>query len=130
MCHLMHRLRTFLFHRKVLFLSWDIKVFVFLTSPWFTKSVMSWWVLVHETGYIHFWVYLLNQNSLTYETLSFYRYKEGQYISEIFWTIWRTWAKFHALFNLPACSNYSITNYVTIPLLHFLKTWIRENYKW
>ena len=28
-----------------------IQVFVFLTIPWFTKSMMS-WVLVHETGCI------------------------------------------------------------------------------
>ena len=33
---------SFLFHRKSL-------VFVFLTIPWYTKSVMSWWVLVQGT---------------------------------------------------------------------------------
>ena len=30
----------------------DIHVLAFLTIPWFTKSVTSWWVLVHETGCI------------------------------------------------------------------------------
>ena len=30
----------------------DIQVLAFLTIPWFTKSVTSWWVLVHETGCI------------------------------------------------------------------------------
>ena len=33
------QVESFLFHRKSL-------VFVFLTIPWYTKSVMSWWVLV------------------------------------------------------------------------------------
>ena len=32
-----------------MFRSHDIQVFVFLTIPWFNKSVTSWWVLVHET---------------------------------------------------------------------------------
>ena len=30
------------------------QVFTFLTISWFTKSVTSWWVLVHETGRIFF----------------------------------------------------------------------------
>ena len=33
MCHLKHRLRIFLFHRKIMFHSQDIQVFVFLTIP-------------------------------------------------------------------------------------------------
>ena len=33
MCHLKHRLRIFLFHRKIMFLSQDIQVFIFLTIP-------------------------------------------------------------------------------------------------
>ena len=44
---------------QFLFRSQDIQVFVFLTIPWFTKSVTSWWVLVHETGCIFeyiFWI--------------------------------------------------------------------------
>ena len=41
--------KNFLFHRKVMFCSQDIKVFVLLPIPWFTRSVTSWWVL-HETG--------------------------------------------------------------------------------
>ena len=35
------QLRTFLFLRKVMFRSEDLQVFVFLTVPWFTKSVTS-----------------------------------------------------------------------------------------
>ena len=30
----------------------DIQVLAFLTIPWFSKSVTSWWVLVRETGCI------------------------------------------------------------------------------
>ena len=36
MCHLRHR-----FQIKIMFHSQDIQVFVFLTIPWFTESVMS-----------------------------------------------------------------------------------------
>ena len=42
---------NFLFHRKVMFHSRDIQVFVFLIISWITKSVTS-WVLVHVTGCI------------------------------------------------------------------------------
>ena len=40
-----------------MFRSEDIQVFVFLTIPWFTKSVTSWWVLVYETGCIFKYVF-------------------------------------------------------------------------
>ena len=43
------RLRIFLFYRKVMFRSQDVSVFVLLTTPWFTKSVTPWCVLVNET---------------------------------------------------------------------------------
>ena len=49
MCHWRHRLRIFLFRRKIMLRSQDIQVFVFLTIPWFTKCMGSRWVLVHET---------------------------------------------------------------------------------
>ena len=51
-CVIWGTLRIFLFCRKVMFPSQNIQVFVFLTSPWFTKSVALWAVLVHETGCI------------------------------------------------------------------------------
>ena len=35
-----------------MFRSYDIQAFVFLTIPLFTKSMTSWWVLVHEAEYI------------------------------------------------------------------------------
>ena len=42
MCDLRHRLIIFLFREKFMFGSQDVQVFVFLTFPWFTKSVTSW----------------------------------------------------------------------------------------
>ena len=41
MCHLRHRLRIFLFHRKVMSLSRDIQVFVFLTNLWSHKTIST-----------------------------------------------------------------------------------------
>ena len=51
------RLRIFLFYRKVMFRSRDIQVFVFLTILWFTQSVTSWWVLLHEAGCIFEYIF-------------------------------------------------------------------------
>ena len=47
----------FYFVGKVMFHSQDTQVFVFLTIPWFIKSVMSWWVLVHEAGCIFEYIF-------------------------------------------------------------------------
>ena len=104
----------------MIFRSQDIQVFVISTFPWFTKSVMSWRVLIHETGCI-FWICLLNHRSLSHETWTIGRYKQGQSFSGILWTIWRTGAKFQVLFNLAACPNCSITNNVKIPVFHFFE---------
>ena len=109
-------LTIFLFHRKVMFRSWDIQVFVFLTMPCFTKSVMSWWVLISTWDMVHFWIYLLNHNSLTHQIWSINRYKKGQYFSRIFWMIWRTGVKLQPLFNL---ATWSMTSYVKFPVFHF-----------
>ena len=43
------QVKNFFCSRKAIFHSQDIQVFVFLTIPCFSKSVTSWWVLVHET---------------------------------------------------------------------------------
>ena len=116
---------TILFPRKLMFRSRDIQIFIFFTISWFTKSVTSWWVLVHETGCI--FQHLLNQNSWTHQTWSIDRYRQSQYFPEIFWTIWGTGAKFQVLFSLATFSNYSITNHVKFPVFHFLKGCIRGN---
>ena len=119
-CHLRHRLRIFLFHRKVMFRSQNIQVFVFLTMPWFTKFVTSWWVLVHETG-CNFWIYLLNHNLLSHQTWPIDRDKQGQKSSGIIWTIWRTGAKFQVLFHIVSCSHYLITNHLKVPRFDFFE---------
>ena len=53
----------FLVHRKVKFRSQDIQVFVFL--PWLTKSVTSWWVLIHETGCIFEYIFWTTGHDVT-----------------------------------------------------------------
>ena len=79
---------------------------------------------------MHFQIYLLNHTSLTHQTWSIDRYKLGQYFSEMFSTIWRTGDKFQSPLNLATCYNYSRTNYIKFPVFHFMKVWIRENYKY
>ena len=69
----------------------------------------------------HFWIYLLNHNSLTHQTSSIHRCKQGQYFSEIFWMICRTGAKFQIFFNLVTCSSYSVTTYVKFSVFHFFE---------
>ena len=39
-------------------------------------------------------------------------------------------AKFQALFNLASCCNYSITNYVKIPVFHFYDKVNKGKLKW
>ena len=111
MCHLRYRLRIFLFHGKVMFRSRDILSFCIFNHPMIYQicdvilSISTW-------DRLHFWIYLLNHHSLTHQTWSIDRHKQGQYFPEIFWRILRTGAKFQALFNLVICSKYSITNYI------------------
>ena len=59
---------------------------------------------------VHFWIYLLNHNSVSYHTCP-----------TIFWTIWRIGAKFQGLFNIATCFNYLITSYVKISVFQFFE---------
>ena len=70
---------------------------------------------------VNFWIYLLNHTSLIHQTWPTDRHKQGQYFSEIYLKIWRSGAKFQALFNLATCSNYSTTDYIKFPVFHFLQ---------
>ena len=108
------QIKNFLFQREMIFCSQDIQVFVFLTIPWFTKSVMSQWVLVHKTT-------LLNQSTWSCQTWSVDRYNQGQWFSVIFWTIWRAGARLQVLFHLATCPNYSTTKYVKAPVFYFFE---------
>ena len=63
-------------------------------------------------------IYLYIHSPLTHQSWSIDRYKQGQYFSEIFWTIWRTGAKFQAFFSLATCS---INNYGKFLVFHFLE---------
>ena len=99
-----------------MFHSLDIQVFVFLIIPWFTKSVMLWWGLVHETGGIFeykfwsttHWATKLGQSKELNKAIIFRNLLNNL----------EDWDKFQVLFNLETCSIYSITNYVTIPGFH------------
>ena len=127
MCHQWHRLSIFLFQRKVVFRSGDIQVFVSLTSHYLSN-------LWHQDEYwcmrqgaflnISFELRLINP-----PTWSIDRYKQEQYISKIFWTIWRTGAKFQALFNLATCTSSSVTNYVKFPVFHFFEKVNKREFK-
>ena len=120
MCHLSHRLRIFWFRRKITFRSQDIQVSVFFNHPMIyricdvTISISTW-------DKVHFWIYLLNHNSWSHQTWPIDRYKQGQKFSVIFWAILRTGSRFQVLFYSGTCLNYSIINYVKIPVLHFFQ---------
>ena len=57
--------QTTLFYRKIMLRSQDIQDFVFLTIPWFTKSVTSWWVLVHEARCIFEYIFWTTTHEVT-----------------------------------------------------------------
>ena len=118
--NLRHRLRIFLFHRKVMFHSQDIQVFVFLTISWFAKSVTSWWVLVLETGYIFEYIFRTTTHCITKLGQLIYISK-GNNFQESFGQFGGLGLSPRPFFNLATCSNYSITNYVKITVFHFFE---------
>ena len=120
MCYLRHKLRVFfiLWKRYVLFSRYSsFCIFNHLMIYQICEVMMS----ISTWDKVHFWIYLLNHNSLSHHTWPTDRYKQGQYFSGIFWTILRTRGKFQDLFNLTTCSKYSITSYVKIPVFHFFE---------
>ena len=113
------QVKNFVFHRKVMFRSRDIQVFVFLANPWFTKSVTF-----DEYECMRLGAFLnipFEPQLIKAPNLSIDRYKQDKKFSRMFWAIWTTGAKFQALFNFATCSNYSITNYVKFPVFHFFE---------
>ena len=59
------QIKNFLFRRKIMFRSQDIQVFVLLTIPWFTKSVTSRYVLVHEIRCIFEYIFRTTNHEAT-----------------------------------------------------------------
>ena len=59
------QIKNFLFRTKTVFHSQDIQVSVFLTIPWFTKSVTSRWVLVHEARCIFEYIFWTTNYEVT-----------------------------------------------------------------
>ena len=119
MCHLRHRLRIFLFDKKIVPFS-KYSSFCILNHPMFYQ-IFDVMMSIITRDMVHFYIYLLNHNSLTHQTWSIDRCKQGQYFSEIFWAIQKTGAKVQAFFNLATCSNYLRTNYIRFPVLHFFE---------
>ena len=125
MCHLKHRLRFFLFCRNIMFRSQDIQVF--LTIPWFTKSMTSRWVLVHEIRCIfeyNFWTTTHEVTKLG-QLIDINKCNNCQYSFEQF----GGQGLDPGPFNLATCPNYSITKYVKMPVFHFLKRGIKDKWK-
>ena len=120
MCHLRHRLNFFCFIANLCSV---LKIFKFFLFYNYTMIYQIFDVMISISiwGRLHFWVYCLNYNSLTLQTWSIDRYKQGEYFSEILWTIWRTGANFQAFFNLATCSNYSVTSYVKFLVFHYFE---------
>ena len=110
-----------LFRRKIMFSSQDIQVFVFPTIPRFAKSLMSWWVLEHETRCICECIFWTTTHEVTKLGQLIDISKCNNFQCIIFLTIWRTGARFQVIFNLATCPNYSITKYVKIPVFHFFE---------
>ena len=59
------QINNFFICRKIMFHSQDNQVFVFLTVPWFTKSVTSRWVLVHEIRCIFEYIFWTTNYEVT-----------------------------------------------------------------
>ena len=129
MFYLSHRLRVFLFHRSYFPFSFPFSSFCVFNHI-MIYQICDVMMSISIWDRVRFWIYLLNNNSLTHQTSSINRYKQGEYFSGIFCTIWRTGAKFQTLFNLATCSNYSITNYVKFSVFHFFERGNKGNLKW
>lgn len=95
------------------------ETFIFVNSSRL-KNFQSCFIMVSISTWEgpHFWVYLVNHYSLGYEIWSANRYNEERYFSEILWKILRT-GTFQALFKLPTCSNYLVTNDSKFSIFHF-----------
>ena len=75
-------------------------------------------------------IYFLNHNSLTHQTWSSDRYKQGQYF---FWNLLSNledWGWVTNPSQLATCSGYSITNYFKFPVFHFFQKVNKGELKW
>ena len=121
MCHLRCRLKFFYFIGKLCYILKIFKFFVFLTIPWFTKYVTSWWMLVDETGCIFEFMFWTKTHKVTKldQTINTWKGNNFKEPSEQFGRL--ALFKFQVLFNLATYSNYSLTNYVKIPVFYFFE---------
>ena len=77
MCHLRHRLRIFLFCRKVMFRFKDVKLFFIFNHP-IIYQIYDIMMGVTTRCRVRFCIYLLNHNSFSNQTWSTGWYKQGQ----------------------------------------------------
>ena len=77
---------------------------------------------------VHFWIYLLNYNSLSHQTWPINRYKDNK-IQESFEQFRGLRLISMSFFNVATCFNYSITNYVQILMFHFFEKVNKEHLK-
>ena len=128
MYHLKHRFRFFSFRRKSYVPFSRYSSFCIFNHS-MIYQICDVMMSISAWGRVHFWIYLLNNNSLSHQTWPVDRYKQGQYFSGILWTIWRSGLNFHVLFNLPTCSNYTITSYIMISVFHFFEEVNKGHFK-
>ena len=119
MWHLRHKLWIFWFHRKVLFCSRDIQVFCIFKHP-MIYQICDVMMSINTWGKVHFWIYLLNQNS---PKLSRQICPIGRYFSTVifFWKLLNDledlskvpgsfqFSKLHQLLSNQLCQIYSVS---------------------
>ena len=92
-----------------------LKIFKFLYfSPFYDLENL--WRHDDTSDRAHFWIYLLNRNSLRHQTWPIEISQTWNFLNSL-----EDWAKFQVLFNVATCSNYSITNHVKISVFHFFE---------
>ena len=115
MCHLRHMLKFVWYHREVMFSR--VSSFCIFTHP-MIYQICDVMMSLSTWERVHFWIYLLNHDSLSHQTWSIVKFKQGQYFSGMLWTIRWTGDKLQVFSNLTTCSNYFINNYVKILAFH------------
>ena len=86
------QVKNFLFRRNVMFLSRGIQFFCIFNHPVIYQIcdvVMS----ISTWDRAHFWIYLLNHNSLSHQIWSMIDISKGNIFLKSFWTIWSVWAR-------------------------------------
>ena len=114
--HLRCRLKIFYLVYKLCSFSRYSSFFIFYNHPMvyqICNVMMS--ILVHEIRYIFEFIFWTTTHQIT-KLGQITNICQGNIFPEIFWIILRNRSKLQVLLNLETWSNYSITNYVKIPV--------------